>query len=70
MLEASFWTTVDGYLTHYSADARIPLYSAEEIRKWLNEDMSDAMMKHLGPPVHGQAESYRDLIAAKLEELK
>ena len=84
MLEASFWTTVDGYLTHYSGDTRIPLYSIDEIRKWLNEDPSEAMIA-LGvnvpsPPYFIDSfkereelivtSIYKTLIAAKLEELK
>ena len=48
----------------------LPLYSAATIRKWLSEDMSDAVMKCLGPPHWHQAEAYRAIIAAKLEELK
>jgi hypothetical protein len=84
MLEASFWTNVDGYLTHNSADARIPFYSAEEIRKWLEEEPSEAMIA-LGvnvpsPPYFIDSfkereelivtSIYKTLIAAKLEELK
>ena len=46
------------------------LYSAATIRKWLEEDMSDAVMKCLGPPHWHQAEAYRAMIALKLKELE
>ena len=81
MLEPTAWT-VENLITDFSRDFSayqtktyaVPLYSAKEIRKWLMEEPSAAM-------IHRAVESYdsndgsmveycRGLFAAKLEELK